>query len=69
LWNEELIACTGRDKKIKMVNLKEGKIVRLITGHEKETISVQKVKNEKYGECLVSHGKDGLIKIWAFLNN
>ena len=40
-----------------------------ITGHEKETISVQKINVPKYGDCLVSHGKDGLLKIWSYLNN
>ena len=68
-WNEQYIACTGRDKKIKIVDIKEAKIVRLITGHEKETISVQKVNIPKYGDCLVSHGKDGLLKVWSYLNN
>ena len=67
-WNEQYIACTGRDKKIKIVDINEGKIVRLITGHEKETISVQKINIPKLGDCLVSHGKDGLLKVWAFLN-
>ena len=68
-WNEQYIACTGRDKKIKIVDIKEAKIVRLITGHEKETISVQKINVPKYGDCLVSHGKDGLLKVWSYLNN
>ena len=67
-WNEQYIACTGRDKKIKIVDIKEAKIVRLITGHEKETISVQKVNIPKYGDCLVSHGKDGFLKVWSFNN-
>ena len=67
-WNEQYIACTGRDKKIKIVDIKEAKIVRLIPGHEKETISVQKVNIPKYGDCLVSHGKDGFLKVWSFNN-
>ena len=67
-WNEQYIACTGRDKKIKIVDIKEAKIVRLITGHGKETISVQKVNIPKYGDCLVSHGKDGFLKVWSFNN-
>jgi len=69
LWNEQYIACTGRDQKIKIVDINEAKIVRLITGHEKETISIQKINVPKYGDCLVSHGKDGLLKVWSYLNN
>ena len=68
-WNEQYIACTGRDKRIKIVDINEAKIVRLIPGHEKETISVQKINIPKYGDCLVSHGKDGLLKVWSYLNN
>ena len=68
-WDSQYIACTGRDKKIKIVDLNEGKIVRILTGHEKDTLSVQKIHIDKYGNCLVSHGKDGYLKVWAFLNN
>ncbi len=38
-------------------------------GHEKDTLSVQKIHIDKYGDCLVSHGKDGLLKVWSFLKN
>lgn len=67
LWDKQYAACTGRDKKIKIVDLNEGKIVRILTGHEKDTLSVEKIKIDKYGDCLVSHGKDGLLKVWAFV--
>ena len=67
LWDDEHIVCTGRDQKIKIVDLKEGRIVRLLTGHEKDTLSVQKINIPKYGDCIVSHGKDGLLKVWSFL--
>ena len=69
LWNEQYVVCTGRDQKIKIVDLNEKKNVRLLTGHEKETLSVQKINIEKYGDCIVSHGKDGLIKVWSFIKN
>ena len=68
-WDKQYIACTGRDKKIKIVDLNEGKIVRILNGHEKDTLSVQKIQIDKYGNCLISHGKDGFLKVWAFLNN
>ena len=67
LWDDQYAVCTGRDKKIKIVDLKEGKIVRILTGHEKDTLSVQKIKIDKYGDCLVSHGKDGFLKVWSFV--
>ena len=40
LWDDQHVICTGRDQKIKVVDLKEGRIVRVLTGHEKETLSV-----------------------------
>jgi WD40 repeat protein len=69
LWDDQHVICTGRDQKIKVVDLKEGRIVRVLSGHEKETLSVQKINLSKYGECLVSHGKDGILKVWAFLKS
>ena len=69
LWDDQHVICTGRDQKIKVVDLKEGRIVRVLTGHEKETLSVQKINLSKYGECLVSHGKDGILKVWSFLKS
>ena len=69
LWDSEHVVCTGRDQKIKIVDLKEGRIVRLLTGHEKDTLSVQKINISKYGDCIVSHGKDGLLKVWSFVKN
>ena len=69
LWDDQHVICTGRDQKIKVVDLKEGRIVRVLTGHDKETLSVQKINLSKYGDCLVSHGKDGILKVWAFLKS
>ena len=69
LWDSEHVVCTGRDQKIKIVDLKEGRIVRLLTGHEKDTLSVQKINIPKYGDCIISHGKDGLLKVWSFIKN
>ena len=69
LWDSEHVVCTGRDQKIKIVDLKEGRIVRLLTGHEKDTLSDQKINIPKYGDCIISHGKDGLLKVWSFIKN
>lgn len=66
LWDDQYVIATGKDKTIKIVDFKEGKVIRSLVGHNKETISVRKIHISKYGDCLVSHGKDGLLKLWSF---
>jgi hypothetical protein len=66
LWDDQYLISTGKDKEVKVIDLKEGKLVRKLTGHKRETLSVHKITLSKYGDCLISHGKDGLLKLWAF---
>ena len=65
LWDENYLFCTGKDKEIKIIDL-NGKIIRSLKGHTNQTISVEKIFISKYGDCLVSHDKDGIIKLWSF---
>ena len=65
LWDEQYLICTGRDKEIKIIDLNSQIIIRTLIGHTNETISVRKIYLDKYGECLISYGKDGLIKLWS----
>lgn len=66
LWDDDYLISTGKDKEVKVIDLKKGKVARRLTGHTRETLSAHKVFLSKYGDCLISHGKDGLLKLWSF---
>ena len=66
LWDEQYLISTGKDKEVKIIDLKEGKVTRRLTGHTRETLSAHKIHLSKYGDCIISHGKDGALKLWAF---
>ena len=56
LWDNEH-AFVGCDNKIiKLVNLKSGKIIKDLFGHNKYILDIQKIIHPKYGECLISQG-------------
>lgn len=65
LWDDKYLISTGRDKQIKVVNLKRSKIIKTLGEHNKESLAVQKIHISKYGDCLISHGKDGVLKLWS----
>jgi hypothetical protein len=45
--------------------LKEGKMVKSFKGHSSTVCSVQKIVHPSYGECFISHGLDGKLKVWV----
>ena len=64
LWDEEYLFVCCKDRTLKLVDIKKGKLIKSIVGHGNGVVSVKKIVNEKLGECLISHGIDG-IKIWT----
>ena len=65
LWDKQYLITTGKNKEIKVVDLEEGKIVRSIKAHNKDSISVQKTHLSKYGDCIITHGLDKCLKLWS----
>ena len=65
LWDNRYLATSGRDTLIKLVDLRSKKIIKKLSGHEKETLSVKKIHLSKYGDCLVSLDRNGIIKLWS----
>ena len=70
LWNDNYLFVGCADKTIKLIELKNGLIVKSLSSHEKEVITVKKIIHPKYGECLISQnlGKSK-IKLWVNINN
>ena len=64
LWNEQYLFVGGGDSSIKLIEIKNGLIIKSLSGHNENVLSVKKINNKKYGECLISQGNDGHIKLW-----
>ena len=70
LWNNEYLFVGCRDKAIKLVEIKSGKIIKNYSGDNNYALTIKKVTLPKLGECLISQGwKNEQIKIWVKLAN
>ena len=70
LWNNEYLFVGCRDKAIKLVEIKSGKIIKNYFGDNNYALTIKKVTLPKLGECLISQGwKNEQIKIWVKLAN
>ena len=67
LWNDNELLVGCQDKAIKIVDLENSQIKKILRGHNNYVITIQKINHILYGECLISHGFDkDQIKIWIF---
>ena len=70
LWNNEYLFVGCKDKTIKLVEIKSGKIIKNYSGDNNYALTIKKITLSKLGECLISQGwKNEQIKIWVKLNN
>lgn len=65
LWNNKYLIVGSSDHQIKLVDLKLGKIAQTFKEHTGKVCTVEKIESKKYGECLLSQGLDGKIKLWT----
>ena len=69
LWNNDYLFVGCYDNTIKLVNLKNGMVVKNLFGHNNYVITIKKIMHPQYGECLISQGwKYDQIKIWSYNN-
>ena len=69
LWNEDYLFIGCDDKKIKILDLKEMKIIKNLIGHNNEVITIKKINHPLFGECIISQGlENDQIKIWVNKN-
>lgn len=64
LWNENYIFVGCKDKSIKLIELKNGILIKSLEGHQGRIISFKKCQTDKT-ENLYSQGLDGTIKLWT----
>jgi WD40 repeat protein len=65
LWNDQYLFGASSDYNVKLYDLKAGTMVQNFTSHTSTVCALDKIVHPKLGECLISHGLDGKLKIWA----
>jgi WD40 repeat protein len=65
LWNDQYIFSAGSDYMVKLYDLKSGTFIKSLSGHTSTVCALDKIVHPKYGECLISHGLDGKLKLWV----
>ena len=68
IWNSEYLFTGCKDNCIKLIDIKNLKIVKSLSGHNNYVCTIRKIVHPKYGGCIISqswHNDD--IKIW--MNN
>ena len=65
LWNNKYLFVGCYDKTIKLIDIKIGKVVKNLVGHNYEILTIKKLSHPKYGECIISQSwlKEQL-KLW-----
>ena len=65
LWNSEYMFVGCEDETIKLIELKEVKVVNSLKGHNRNVLTIKKISHPIYGECLISQNvKNSEIKLW-----
>ena len=65
LWNNNYLFVGCDDKTVKLIDLKNLKIEKVLKEHYKEILTIKKIIYPKFGECLISQGyDDDQIKQW-----
>ena len=65
LWNDDYLFAAGNDYQVKLFDLTKGKMVKSFKGHSSTVCTIEKVVHPKYGECLISQGLEGKLKLWV----
>ena len=65
LWNNDYLFVGCDDNNLKLINLKNKNVIKILSGHNREVLTVKKFIHPNYGECFISQSLgDGEIKIW-----
>ena len=65
LWNNEYLFVGCEDKTIKLIDINNKKIIKILEGHKDHVLTVKLINHPKYGECLISQGAgNDQIKLW-----
>ena len=69
LWNSNYIFVGCTDNSIKLVELKNGIIIKSLTGLNNEVCTIKKIIHPTFGECILTQGwENDQIKLWVTKN-
>ena len=70
LWDYDNLFIGDKDGNIKLIDIKNRKIVNNFKAHKEDIASIKKINHPKYGNCLISQAYEehGKIKIWLNKN-
>ena len=65
LWNNEYLFVGCVDNIIKIINLKNGAIIKDLVGHNNRVITIKKISHPLKGDCIISQGwVENKIRLW-----
>jgi len=65
LWNNNNLFVGCYDKTIKLIDLENKSIIKILEGHKDWVLTIKVVEHTKYGKCLISQGRrKDQIKLW-----
>ena len=69
LWNYDYLIAGFNDNSLKLIDLKKGKVVKILYKYRSNISTIQTINHPLYGKCLISQGwfKEQ-IKIWRDIN-
>ena len=69
LWNSNYLFVGCTDNSIKLVELKNGIIIKSLTGLNNEVCTIKKIVHPTFGECILTQGwENDQIKLWVTKN-
>ena len=66
LWNSNYLFVGSTDNTIKLVEIKNGIIIKSLTGYNNEVCTIKKIIHPTFGECIITQGwENDQIKLWV----
>ena len=69
LWDNNYLFVGCTDNTIKLVEIKNGIIIKSLTGYNNEVCTIKKIVHPNFGECIITQGwENDQIKLWVTKN-
>ena len=65
LWNKDYLFAGSLNGSLKLIDIKNGKIIKDLNGHNNFALTIKKIIHPIFRECLISQGsEDDQIRLW-----